>query len=51
VKSNSLFAGIQVVFCSAEEEAELKMLVERAGADGFIRKDALIARDILDLLQ
>lgn len=50
IKGNSLFAGIQVLLCSAEEEGELKKIVERAGADGYIRKDSLIAKEILDLL-
>lgn len=51
IKGNSLFSGIQVLLCSAEEEGELKKIVERAGADGYIRKDSLIAREILELLQ
>ncbi len=50
IKGNSLFAGIQVVLCSAEEETELKRIVQAAGADGYVRKDSLIAREILDLL-
>jgi len=50
IKGNSLFSGIQVILCSAQDEAELQKAQERAGADGYIRKDALIAREILDLL-
>lgn len=50
IKGNSLFAGIQVVLCSAEAESELQRIVKTAGADGYVRKDALIAREILDLL-
>jgi CheY-like chemotaxis protein len=50
IKGNSLFAGIQVVLCSAAEESELQRIVKMAGADGYVRKDALIAREILDLL-
>lgn len=50
IKSNSLFAGIQVVLCSAESDAELQRIVKSAGADGYLRKDSLIAREILDLL-
>lgn len=50
IKGNSLFAGIQVVLCSAEEETELQRIVADAGADGYVRKDSLIAREILDLL-
>ncbi|MFO0596286.1 MAG: response regulator [Myxococcaceae bacterium] len=50
IKNNSLFAGIQVVLCSAEAESELQRIVKTAGADGYVRKDSLIAREILDLL-
>lgn len=50
IKGNSLFAGIQVVLCSAEEESVLQRIVQTAGADGYVRKDSLIAREILDLL-
>ena len=50
IKGNSLFAGIQVVLCSAEEEGELQRITKAAGADGYVRKDALIAKEILDLL-
>ncbi len=50
IKGNSLFAGIQVVFCSAEEENELARITASAGADGYLRKDSLIAREILELL-
>lgn len=50
IKGNSLFAGIQVVLCSAEEESVLQRIVKTAGADGYVRKDSLIAREILELL-
>jgi CheY-like chemotaxis protein len=50
IKGNSLFAGIQVVFCSGTEEAELQRLVKSCGADGYVRKDQLIAKEILELL-
>lgn len=50
IKANSLFAGIQVVFCSAAEDAELQRLVKSCGADGYVRKNQLIAKEILDLL-
>lgn len=50
IKGNSLFAGIQVVFCSGAEEAELQRLVKACGADGYVRKDQLIAKEILELL-
>lgn len=50
IKGNSLFAGIQVVLCSAEEEGELQRITKAAGADGYVRKDSLIAKEILELL-
>ncbi|MFZ5439616.1 MAG: response regulator [Myxococcota bacterium] len=50
IKGNSLFAGIQVVLCSAEQEPELQRITQAAGADGYVRKDSLIAKEILDLL-
>jgi CheY-like chemotaxis protein len=50
IKGNSLFAGIQVVLCSAEEEVELQRITRAAGADGYVRKDSLIAKEILELL-
>jgi CheY-like chemotaxis protein len=50
IKTNSLFQGIQVVLCSSESDEELQRIVKSAGADGYVRKDALIAREILDLL-
>jgi DNA-binding response OmpR family regulator len=50
IKGNSLFAGIQVVLCSAEQEPELQRITQAAGADGYVRKDSLIAKEILELL-
>ncbi len=50
IKTNSLFQGIQVVLCSSESDEELQRIVKSAGADGYVRKDSLIAREILDLL-
>jgi DNA-binding response OmpR family regulator len=51
IKSNALFAGIKVLLCSAEDEGELKRIVRDAGADGYVTKDSLIARAILDELE
>ncbi len=51
IKSNSLFAGIKVLLCSAEDEEELKRIVRDAGADGYVTKDSLIAKVILDELE
>ncbi len=50
IKTNSLFQGIQVVLCSGESDEELQRIVKSAGADGYVRKDSLIAKEILDLL-
>jgi DNA-binding response OmpR family regulator len=50
IKGNSLFESIQVIFCSGEDEQRLQSLVKSCGADGYLRKDALIAKEILELL-
>lgn len=50
IKSNSLFAGIQVILCSGQDESELQRIVQTAGADGYIRKDSLIARELLEII-
>lgn len=50
IKGNALFAGIQVILCSAADESELQRIVKSAGADGYVRKDALIAKEILEML-
>jgi DNA-binding response OmpR family regulator len=47
IKKNSLFAGIRVILCSAMEETELKAAAVAAGADGYVRKDSVIAAEIL----
>ncbi len=51
IKNNSVFAGIKVLLCSALEEPELKRLVADAGADGYVTKDALMARALLKSLE
>lgn len=51
IKTNSLFKGIQVILCSGQEEAELQRVMKSAGADGYIRKDSLIAKELLELLE
>jgi len=51
IKSNALFAGIKVILCSAEREDELRRIVRDAGADGYVLKDSLIARGILEKLE
>jgi DNA-binding response OmpR family regulator len=47
IKKNSLFSGIRVILCSAMEETELKQAAIAAGADGYVRKDSVIAAEIL----
>ncbi len=44
IKSNSLFAGIKVLLCSGENIDELKRICREAGADGFVPKDAVLAK-------
>ncbi len=50
IKANSLFSGIQVVFCGTAEDAELQRQVKSCGADGHVRKNQLLAKEILDRL-
>lgn len=50
IKGNSLFAGIQVVLCSALEESELQRIVEACGADGYVHKNAELAHELIRLL-
>lgn len=50
IKSNALFSGIKVLLCSAEDETELKRIVRDAGADGYVTKDSLLAKSILNKL-
>lgn len=47
IKKNSVFSSIRVILCSAMEESELKAAATAAGADGYLRKDAVIAAEIL----
>lgn len=44
IKSNSLFKGIKVLLCSGEEPEELKRICREAGADGYMAKDAVLAK-------
>jgi DNA-binding response OmpR family regulator len=46
IKSNSLFKGIKVLLCSSEEPEELKRICREAGADGFVTKEAVLAKVI-----
>jgi CheY-like chemotaxis protein len=44
IKGNSLFAGIKVLLCSAENVEELQRICREAGADGYVPKDAVLAK-------
>lgn len=44
IKGNSLFAGIKVLLCSGEDIEELRRICREAGADGFVTKDAVLAK-------
>ena len=44
IKSNSLFKGIKVLLCSGENVEELQRICREAGADGYIPKDAVLAK-------
>lgn len=44
IKNNSLFAGIKVLLCSAENVEELQRICREAGADGFVAKDAVLSK-------
>jgi CheY-like chemotaxis protein len=44
IKGNSLFAGIKVLLCSSERVDELQRICREAGADGYVSKDAVLAK-------
>lgn len=44
IKGNSLFAGIKVILCSSERPDELRRICRDAGADGFVTKEAVLAK-------
>jgi CheY-like chemotaxis protein len=48
VKKNEMFQGIKVIFCSGEDRAKVERLVAECGADGFIPKDELLGKWIVD---
>ncbi len=47
IKGNSLFAGIKVLLCSGENVEELQRIVREAGADGYVPKDAVLAKVVV----
>lgn len=47
VRSDPRFAQIRVLLCSALEPEQLKREVELCGADGFVTKNALLGKAVL----
>lgn len=50
IKSNSLFAGIKVLLCSGENVDELQRICREAGADGYLPKDAVLGKMLVNEL-
>jgi DNA-binding NarL/FixJ family response regulator len=48
VKKNEMFRSIKVLFCSGEEKEKVQKLVQECGADGYISKDELLGKWIVD---
>lgn len=48
VKKNEMFQSIKVIFCSGEDRAKVERLVTECGADGFIPKDELLGKWIVE---
>jgi CheY-like chemotaxis protein len=48
VKKNEMFRAIKVIFCSGEDKEKMKKLVAECGADGFISKDDVLGKWIVD---
>jgi CheY-like chemotaxis protein len=44
IKSNALFKGIKILLCSSEDPEELQRICREAGADGFVTKEAVLAK-------
>ncbi len=50
VKGNGMFEGIKVVLCSALAKNDLEATATRCGADGFVHKESLLGREVLESL-
>jgi len=48
VKKNEMFRSIKVLFCSGEDRAKVERLVKECGADGYIPKDELLGKWIVE---
>jgi CheY-like chemotaxis protein len=44
LKSNEMFDGIKVIFCSSMPPEELRLLAAECQADGFVHKDDYLGR-------
>ncbi len=51
VKKNEMFRSIKVLFCSGEDKEKVQKLVTECGADGFISKDELLGKWIVENTQ
>ena len=50
MKSNEMFSNIKVVLCSSMDAAELESTAERCGADGFVHKESILGKWVLEQL-
>jgi len=50
VKANSQFEKIKVILCSSMDAGELEAAAKRCGADGFVHKETILGRWVLDQL-
>ncbi len=48
LKKNEMFRSIKVLFCSGEDRERVSKLAAECGADGFILKDELLGKWIVD---
>jgi CheY-like chemotaxis protein len=48
LKRNSMFKSIKVLFCSGADRATVERLVEECGADGYLLKDEVLGKWIVD---
>lgn len=48
VKKNEMFRSIKVVFCSGVDKERIERLVAECGADGYLLKDELLGKWIVD---
>ncbi len=48
IKKNSMFQAIKVVFCSGDSKESVARLASECGADGFVLKDELLGKWIVE---